>query len=229
MARKRAPVAGRKPRGEFRGKSAVFSTRITPELRAALEREAARSGRSLSQEIERRLTDSMSKAETRKWGPPRTESMMFFLAQLIDSIESETGQRWIDDPFTFQAVYFGLNLIFSMLKPDGDVVPPNRIKAAFEASRAAEEKRAEMLGRSVEEVRVHTEWRATPEGVGEPAARGLWIALRMAPEDRGRDPSRRDNPLWHQDHIGERLRKQLEIEPWKNRNVHPYRKHDPKS
>src|SRR6266481_7436118 len=110
-----------------------------------------------------------------------------------------------------------------MFKPDGDVVPPNRIKAAFEASRAADEKRAEMLGRSLEEVRVHTEWRATPEGVGEPAARGLWIALRMAPENRGRDPSRRDNPLWHQDHIGERLRKQ-----WKNRKVHPIQNRRPR-
>ncbi len=226
MAQKRAPGAGRKPRGEFRGKSAVFSTR----LRGALEREAARNGRSLSQEIERRLTDSISRSETRKWGPPRTESILFFLVRLIDSIELETGQQWIDDPFTFQAVYFGLTFIFSMLKPDGDVVPPNRIKAALEASRAADEKRAELLGRSLEEVRVQTEWRATPEGVGEPAARGLWLALRMAPEDRGRDPSRRDNPLgWLEDHFRERLRKQLEIEPWKDRKVHPYRKHDPKS
>ena len=30
MAKKRAPGAGRKPRGEFKGKSATLTTRITP-------------------------------------------------------------------------------------------------------------------------------------------------------------------------------------------------------
>ena len=40
MAKKRAPGAGRKPRGEFKGKSATLTTRITSETRAALDRAA---------------------------------------------------------------------------------------------------------------------------------------------------------------------------------------------
>jgi hypothetical protein len=46
MVGKRAPGAGRKPRGEFRGKTATLTTRITPKTRAALERASRNSGRS---------------------------------------------------------------------------------------------------------------------------------------------------------------------------------------
>jgi len=55
MARKRAPGGGRKPAGEFKGKSATITTRVTPATRAALEQAASANGRSLSQEIESRL------------------------------------------------------------------------------------------------------------------------------------------------------------------------------
>src|SRR6266478_6986236 len=147
----RRPGAGRKPANT--SKLSNFSTRITRELRSALEREAAHNGQSLSREIERRLEDSIKNEKTRKWGPPHVEAVLLFLVQLIESVESETGQRWIDDPFTFQAVYSGINRTLSMLMPDGDVVQPDRIKAAFKGSRTGEKKRAAVLNRSLEEVR----------------------------------------------------------------------------
>ena len=53
--RKRAPGAGAKPKGPFKGKSATLTTRITPETRVELERSAQELGRSLSQEVELRL------------------------------------------------------------------------------------------------------------------------------------------------------------------------------
>ena len=40
MRRKRAPGAGRKPRGEFKNKSRTLTTRITAATREALERAA---------------------------------------------------------------------------------------------------------------------------------------------------------------------------------------------
>jgi hypothetical protein len=52
MARKRAPGAGRKPRGEYPGKTETFTTRIRPEVKKGLERAAAKHERSLSQEVE---------------------------------------------------------------------------------------------------------------------------------------------------------------------------------
>ena len=55
MARKRAPGGGRKPRGE--APAVHFNTRIAPEIRRRLERDAERNKRSLSREIELRLAE----------------------------------------------------------------------------------------------------------------------------------------------------------------------------
>ncbi len=49
MVRKREPGGGRKPAGPFIGKSANFSTRLTPELRRELETLANEMGQSISQ------------------------------------------------------------------------------------------------------------------------------------------------------------------------------------
>ena len=68
MAKKRATGGGRKPQGDISGKSAVFTTRITPETRRMLEMAAKANGRSLSQEVEMRLTGSFdAKGEQDKY------------------------------------------------------------------------------------------------------------------------------------------------------------------
>ena len=59
VKRKRAPGAGRKPKGEFAGKTATVTTRIMPDTREALEAAALASNRSLSQELELRLSTSI--------------------------------------------------------------------------------------------------------------------------------------------------------------------------
>ena len=60
MNPKRAPGAGRKPQGEYKGKTATLTTRIEPDTRTALEKAAKETGRSLSQEIENRLRRSIA-------------------------------------------------------------------------------------------------------------------------------------------------------------------------
>ena len=52
---KRAPGAGRKPRGEFDQLTSPFSLRMPEDLREQLEAAAEKSGRSASQELLRRL------------------------------------------------------------------------------------------------------------------------------------------------------------------------------
>ena len=61
MTTKRAPGAGRKPRGEFIGKTRGRSRQDHAAKREALERAAQESGRSLSQEIEHRLDVSIKR------------------------------------------------------------------------------------------------------------------------------------------------------------------------
>ena len=51
---------GRKPKGEFSGKLSNFSTRIQPETRKALEREAKASGKSISQLAELLLVEGLA-------------------------------------------------------------------------------------------------------------------------------------------------------------------------
>ena len=62
--RKRAKGAGRKPKGEFHGMRNPLSIRITDALREKLDGACKGSGRSLTQEVTKRLDDSFGiKAE----------------------------------------------------------------------------------------------------------------------------------------------------------------------
>jgi len=103
MPRKRAPGAGRKPRGEFKGKTMTLTTRITPETRAALERAAKKSSRSLSQEVEHRLNASIRKdyAHNRH---PHIRALAEAIAMLTFWLEGRTQKHWNDDPFTAEAL-----------------------------------------------------------------------------------------------------------------------------
>ena len=129
MARKRAPGGGRKPLGEFRGKAATLTTRITTETRRALDSAARKSRRSLSQEIERRLTDSIQKDLIRDRQPHiRALGETFML--MVQGVERRTGHRWCDDAFTAEALRHGLNFLISHFGPDGTPTLPKRLKEA---------------------------------------------------------------------------------------------------
>jgi hypothetical protein len=133
MTKKRAPGAGRPPKGEFRGKTATLTTRITPAVRAGLEREAAKNGRSLSQEVEKRLATSLvNPQKTRKeWG----ESHVLLLARLVSrltiGIELSTQKRWHEDRFTADAVRAALDTVVTQLASQTDPqIPPALEKMA---------------------------------------------------------------------------------------------------
>src|SRR5262245_38676366 len=130
MARKRAPGAGRKPQGEFAGKSAAFSTRITPETRRALD-EAVRSHRpriSLSQHVEYLLTTAMQKPS----GKPRNYALACAIALLAENIERGAETDWRADPFTGQALRYAVEtLLFQYAAtPEGTPAIPPAIEEA---------------------------------------------------------------------------------------------------
>jgi hypothetical protein len=72
---------GAVPKGEYVGKSAVLSTRITPDLREGLQNAANKSGRSLSQEIEYRLRRSFG--EDQKISDLFGSDSIFILVRMI--------------------------------------------------------------------------------------------------------------------------------------------------
>ena len=128
MARKRAPGGGRKPTGPFRGKSATLTTRITPATRAELDREAKKKDRSLSQEVEIRLTGSL--ASKQRETPIHTRAIAHAITLLAGQIERETGKRWSQDPYTGIALRHGIERLIFHFAPTsyGAPVVPPRIK-----------------------------------------------------------------------------------------------------
>jgi hypothetical protein len=128
MAKKRAPGAGRKPRGEFKGKSATLTTRITPETRAAMDRAAQKSGLSLSQEVERRLNDSVRNERNRR---SDVRALAEAIAIVAEKVEIATGKHWLQDASTGEELRRGIDVLVRHFAPHGArVIPPNVEEAA---------------------------------------------------------------------------------------------------
>jgi hypothetical protein len=98
---------GRAPKGEYAGKTAVMSFRITPDTKAALMKAAASSGRSLSQETEHRIRCALDNDERTSnfWGDAKTFAMMRLAAQAVQSLGKVRGARvhWTADAELFDA------------------------------------------------------------------------------------------------------------------------------
>jgi hypothetical protein len=152
---KRKPGGGRKPRGEYSGKSAVFSTRITPETRSKLEEAATKSGRSLSQEVERRLEDSFG---IQRAGDPYIRALAYLMEQVAIMIPAPGEVR--SDPYKFVAFKTAVASLFEKLMPSGEVVVPPLEGVAGEMREVMQ----------------------TPEGLGAVTAAIVWAQLGSTPE-----------------------------------------------
>jgi hypothetical protein len=123
MARKRAPGGGRKPQGEYPSKSQQFTTRITPATKRALVEAAVRSGRSLSQEVEKRLNATVVKPS----GAPHNRALALAVAYLAESIELETQRDWRQDAFTAMGLRAGIEALlvrYAAAAVENPEVPP---------------------------------------------------------------------------------------------------------
>src|SRR5262245_13977489 len=104
----RAPGGGRKQRGEFSNLTVRFSMRMPENLRDQLEAEATASGRSASQELLRRLQNSLERDRDRQ-RDPALQGLLFFIAEIAEGVSlgdltedeeerSRTITRWRNDP-----------------------------------------------------------------------------------------------------------------------------------
>ena len=131
--RKRAPGGGRKPRGEYSRKSAVFSTRITQDLRDALDAESSETGQSLSQIVEKRLRESIENTRSkRELGPKHVRALAFIVARLATILERECSSKWTDDRFTFEALKVAISTALEQFAPKGEAVVPQSVKSMNE-------------------------------------------------------------------------------------------------
>jgi hypothetical protein len=137
---------GRKPKGQFTGKLANFSTRIRVETRKALEREATETGQSISQLAERLLVDGLAARRDRK--KDRAIRAVCFLiseaAQHVggyrpDDEKNQMLKKWRTDPFFYRAFRIAISRILEALEPPGEIKPP-QIKVELEIDPKAEKR-----------------------------------------------------------------------------------------
>lgn len=166
MAGKRAPGGGRKPKGDFAGKSSAFSTRITPELRAALDSESEQTGKSISQIVERRLRESYDepKRMQRSLGPDHVRALAYIVAHLAQKVEDQTRQAWHQDRFTFDALGVAILAAMSRYRAEGEPVVPPAIED-FIRETAVRLRKPELV--------VRMEYLRHPEGIGISGASSL--------------------------------------------------------
>jgi hypothetical protein len=119
--RKRAKGAGRKPKGEFHGMRNPLSIRIPDGLREKLDGACKGSGRSLTQEVTRRLNDSFAfKAEP--------DPFLRAIQYLIGQATLFTGKEWKTNPWTFQAFRSAVSFVLERFAPPGELTPPETAK-----------------------------------------------------------------------------------------------------
>jgi hypothetical protein len=120
MVRKRAPGGGRKSRGEFSNKRAMLATRVTMETRKALDAAASKSGRSLSQEVEYRLRDSLKNTDKAR-RDPATAALSNLVGRLTEMINLFSGRPWHGNRWCIETVKFALaKLLDQIPAPDSD-------------------------------------------------------------------------------------------------------------
>ncbi|WP_294211386.1 hypothetical protein [uncultured Sphingomonas sp.] len=83
-------------------KNAPLNMRTSPDLRAKIEAAADANGRSLTQEVERRLITSFIFDDSR--GGPHIGAFANMVCAVIQNVELDTGVRWMDDFDTFARV-----------------------------------------------------------------------------------------------------------------------------
>lgn len=127
--RKRAPGGGRKPRGDFSGLTAPLSIRMPTEMRDQLRSAARARGRSVSQELLRRVQDSLHHDRDRA-RDPAMRALCFLIAQLaceVSGFVREDGTPlydWHSVPFFFRAFKLAVGHLLDAIESGAEIRPP---------------------------------------------------------------------------------------------------------
>jgi hypothetical protein len=114
MSRKRASGGGRKPQGEFSNKRAMLATRVTTETRKALDAAARKSGRSLSQEVEHRLRDSL-KVSDKADRQPESAALAYLVTRLAETISAVSKGRWHRNRWCIETLKFAVTKLLDQV------------------------------------------------------------------------------------------------------------------
>jgi|SRR5215472_494274 len=149
---------GRPPRGEFSGKTRNINTRITDELRQRLEQAKKENDRSLSQEIEMRLTRSFDQEKDRTitvFGAAPTYILFRIAAETVKMVEQWTGEPWLRDRFTFEIAAAAISSVVTSFAPTGPLEPPEEFPTTPDLSEwpdLKESLRSRLVSRPISEL-----------------------------------------------------------------------------
>lgn len=127
MKKAARPYGGRPKRDPLPGERVPVSFRVTPDLKARLNRVAEESGRSISLEMEMRLQQSFEK-EARLGGPDLANLAMLMLAafshagaQYARANENpDSPKRWLQDPAAYGAAVAAVLRALIIGDPEAD-------------------------------------------------------------------------------------------------------------
>ena len=123
------------------GAGANFSVRLPSGLRASLETEARKKGKSLNHEIRVRLAQSFDRdqALVERFGGKQSYAVWRLLSclpfqGLTEEEQSEVGDSWLHDLSQFKKVETATRVVLAAISPEalsGDVAPPKSLIAGF--------------------------------------------------------------------------------------------------
>jgi Arc-like DNA binding domain len=127
--------SGRKSKGEFSQLTSSLTIRIPDNVRKQLESEAAARGRSLAQELLRRVNDTF-KEDRDADRDPALRALNYLIAQLGEkisggkyrhkTIRARMRSNWRTHPFLFRAFKVAVNKLLDTLEePAGEVCQPS--------------------------------------------------------------------------------------------------------
>jgi hypothetical protein len=113
---------GRKPKDPENPKNRQKSLRLGAGLLIKIEKAAKADGRTVSEEITRRLDRSFIGEEARAvetFGSHETYALAFLIAHALRELRDQTGHWWHRDRFTFDHAVAAVNEIMSYFRPSG--------------------------------------------------------------------------------------------------------------
>lgn len=193
--RKRAKGGGRKPKGPFSELTSPLSIRMPVSLREELENAAQTSGRSVSQELLRRLSNTFNR-DREKARDPDMQALCFLIAEtarqavgipIPDQLKTKKTLDWRNNPFFFSAFKIAVGKLLDALEPTGTVEAP---KIKFDLKPTTDNTSAALGGAVNDLVRSYE----TPQARGQYVANYIWNSLQTVPpvssEERERELQR---------------------------------------
>lgn len=133
-------MAGGRPRQGEEVKLAPLNMRTSPELRAKIEEAADANGRSLTQEVERRLFSSFTLDQY--VGRMHIQSLTLMLGAAVSLIEDRTGKRWTEDQETWIMVSEAVMRLLRWDRPPPDSDQEEEWEIFRESLAASEKEKA---------------------------------------------------------------------------------------